>query len=624
LAYINTLPNAFVFDDEPWILDNPRIRSLANVGEMLTATNRPVLDLTLALNFAVGGENPVGYHLVNLSIHVLAALVLYGLVRRTLLLPRFNGRFKDSAPWLSGAAAMLWLLHPLNTQSVTYVIQRGESLMGLLYLLTLYAFLRFSTGGATGKISGGASGGTSGGRKRWGVIAVVACVVGMGCKEVMATAPLVVLLYDLTFIANSWREPFARRWGLYLGLFAAWIPLAVLVSRGLTGEDASAGFALEDKLLSRWTYLLSQPQVIVEVYLRKAFWPNPLVLDYGWVPAVPQDTPPGEVTRLFVSNVLWQGLSLVGLLAVSVFGVVRRTWWGFLGISFFLILAPTSSFMPIADLAVEHRMYLPLIPVVLCVVFAGYALLCRGVPGKAGAYGLTLVAVFAMALGLTTVARNFEYRSKVTLWDSVVVARPNNARGWHNLGSALEDLGRHDDAMICYERVLKIVPNYAAAHYGIGAIWLERGDTAKAIEHFAEAARLDPTDAASHAQLGKALMLSMQFDRAEASLKKAIEVDSAYGKSYEYLGLLYLAKNDVSRAIASFRAGIQADPDLPANYQNLAEVLSNTGRPDEAAALTDRVIRRADEMGLSPEALRGFMDRRDRYRAQAAQAPAGL
>ncbi len=574
LVYLNTLSNPFVFDDTPWVIGNTRIQSLNNVGDMLTATNRPVLELTLALNYALGGEDPAGYHLFNLVIHVLAGLVLYGLVRRTLELPGIVEAYRDKARWLAGAVALLWLLHPLNTQSVSYMIQRGESLMGLCYLFTLYSFVRFAIGDGA----------------RWGVAAVLACWVGVGAKEVMATAPLVVLLYDRTFIASSWREVFAKRWGIYLGLFAMWAPLAMLLTRGLGGEDASAGMALEGKMLSRWTYLLTQPQVIVEVYLSKALWPDPLVLDYAWVPAIPEDTPPGEVMRLFLSSVLWQGLLVVSLFIASVWGVIRHTWWGFVGACFFLILAPTSSIMPIADIAVEHRMYLPLISVVVLVVFGGYALLRLAVREKAGAYGLVLLAVLSLAFGVQTIMRNFEYRSRIAIWDSVILARPHNGRGWHNLGKALEDEGRKEEALACYQHVLGILPNYTPAQFNMGVILMDAGIIDDAIEVFQRVVRHDPDEA----------------------------------KAHEYLGLMYLfAKKDTDQAITSFREAVRADPDLMSARQNLAAALNDSGRPGEAVTVMEDAIRRANESGLPGEMVRDLTTRRDRYRAQAGQAPDG-
>ena len=607
LVYLNTLHNGYVFDDTPWVVNNERIRSLSNLGEMLTATNRPLLEITLAVDYAIGGLAPAPYRLTNMLIHILAGLTLFGLVRRTLGLATISESVKARATWLAGAVALLWLVHPLNTQSVSYLIQRGESMMGLFYLLTLYGFVRYAT--AEGR--------------RWAVFAVVACWLGAGCKEVIATAPLVVLLYDWVFIAKNWREPIVKRWGVYAGLFAMWLPLGFMLVRGLSGEDASAGFALEGKLLSRWTYLLTQAQVIVEVYLRKAFWPKPLVLDYGWWPAIPHDTPADQVGRLFMANVFWQGLLLIALLLASLWGLIRKRWWGFVGMSFFLILAPTSSFVPIADIAVEHRMYLPLICVLLIVVFLGDAVLRRA-PGKqAGGLGAAIVVVAALALGVQTFARNLDYHSGITLWDANVIARPNNPRAWHNLGSALDKAGRRDEAMLCYEKVLERLPNYHEAIFGIAGIWMDRGDIDKAVELFKEAVRLNPGDASYHAHLGQAYMLSRQYDFAEQSLDEAIRLDPTYARAYETKGLLSLAQNDLDGAIANFRKAIEVDPDQMASRKNLAAALNDAGEPGEAVQVMNEAIEYARITDQPTDLTSDLVNRRDRYQARALQAPAG-
>ena len=633
LAYINTLPNDLVFDDIPWVADNPRIVSLSNLGQMLAETNRPVLEISLAINYALSGENTTSYRVMNMMIHILAGLVLFGLVRRTLLLPKFVDRFKGNAHCLAFVVALLWLLHPLNTQSVSYLIQRGESLMGLCYLFTLYSFLRYAAGNG----------------KHWAIAAVVSCWIGMGSKEVMATAPLVVLLFDAVFIAKSWREPLTKRWVVYLGLFSAWVPLVfILTAIAGTGPEASAGFALEEKMLSRWTYLLSQPQIIVEVYLRKALWPNPLVLDYGWVPAIPEDTPAEYVTGLFMRNVFWQGTLLSALFLASLWGTFRRRPLGFLGLSFFLILAPTSSFMPIADLVFEHRMYLSLISVISILVFGFYSLinwLFRERPFQdkqgriflfylLGGYGLLgylirnknllfmmYIVSITLFFGLLTFARNFDYRNRVAIWDSVVVARPENPRGWYNLGSALKDAGDTEQAMQCYAKALELRPNNADAHYGIGVLLLEANQLPEAIDYLKAAVELNPDDPAGHAHLGKAYLYATQFPQAESSLQEAIRLGPDYARAHEYLGLLYVVRNAPDAAIDSFRRAIDADPRLFSAYQNLAAALLQSGQADQAVAVIEDVIHRSGELKVPSDVLRDFMDRRDRYRVQALPAP---
>jgi protein O-mannosyl-transferase len=644
LAYINTLPNPFVFDDVPWVFGNQRIHSLTNIGKMLTETNRPVLEISLAINYALGRENPTGYHALNILIHIASALVLYGLIRRTLLLPKFADRFQHNAHLPAFAVALLWLLHPLNTQSVTYMIQRAESLMGLCYLAVLYCFLRYATPGPPYAPTKPAMSSPvpqpprpapplppatktpSAPKNRaipWAFAAVALCWVGMGTKEVMATAPLVVLLFDATFIAKSWRDLLTKRPLFYAALFTAWIPMIwFLTVIAQAGQDASAGLALQDKMLSPWTYLLTQPQVIVEVYLRKAFWPNPLILDYGWVPAIPQDTPPDQVSRLFLSNVLWQGTLLTTLFIASIFGTIKRTAWGFLTLTFFLILAPTSSFMPIADLAVEHRMYLPLIPLILAVVFVGYALLRRAIPDKASLYSSAFVALFAIVFALLTIARNADYQSKISIWDSAVVARQNNPRAWFNLGSALKDVGRNDEAMQCYARTLQILPSYAPAHYSLATLLMDADDLPQAIKYLQSAIQLDPSDPASHAQLGKAYLYTNQYQQAENALNQAIDLDPSYARAHEYLGLLHVIRKDYDAAAACFRDAIKADPRLFSAHQNLAAVLLQSGQTTQAIDVIEDLIRRADELNMPPDVLRDFMDRRDRYRTQASQAPA--
>ncbi len=150
-VYWNSLGGAFVLDDHAWILDNASITRLANLGEVLFPTDspavagRPIVSLTLAVNYALGGLNPVGYHVVNVVIHALAALVLLGVVRRTLLSPRMGGRFAQTALPLAAAVGLVWAVHPLTTAAVTYVIQRTESLAALFYLLTVYCTIRGAT-----------------------------------------------------------------------------------------------------------------------------------------------------------------------------------------------------------------------------------------------------------------------------------------------------------------------------------------------------------------------------------------------------------------------------------------------------------------------------------------------
>ncbi len=269
LAHGGSLRVPFFFDDTEAIVNNPTIRSLARIGDVLSppaggsgVTGRPVVNLTLAIDHAFGGLDPRGYHATNLLLHATAALLLLGVVRRTLLTPALRGRFGAVATPLALAVGLLWGTHPLQVESVACVIQRTELLGGLFLLLTLYGFVRSLADPQ---------------RRRWPVVTVAASVLGMASKEIMVAAPLLVLIYDRAFAAGSLRAAWSARWSLHLSLAATWLVLlALLVGMGGT-RGSAAGIGLG---VPWWAYALKQCDAI-PAYLGLALWPHPLVLDYG-------------------------------------------------------------------------------------------------------------------------------------------------------------------------------------------------------------------------------------------------------------------------------------------------------------------------------------------------------
>ena len=203
LVYMNSLSAPFILDDTYRIESNTSIRQWSDLHEVLGNTSRPMVNLTLAVNYALGGLNVTGYHIFNIIVHIAASLVLFQILRRTFCSQLLYSSLAEPSDRLAFAVALIWLVHPLNTQAVTYTIQRGESMMGLFYLLTLYSvILSVQTG-----------------RKwSWTIVAILSCILGMATKEVMATAPLVVLLYDRTFLAGSFLQALKQRKILYSAL----------------------------------------------------------------------------------------------------------------------------------------------------------------------------------------------------------------------------------------------------------------------------------------------------------------------------------------------------------------------------------------------------------------------
>ncbi len=331
-------------------------------------------------------------------------------------------------------------MHPLQTQSVTYIVQRAEALMGLWYLATLYCVLRSTTAPQP---------------SRWQTAAILNCALGMASKPIMVTAPLMVLLYDRVFLAGSFRRAWQQRRGLYLGLLASWGLLALLLAVTPTSYSTSAGFGYTE--VRPVEYLATQPGVIWH-YLRLAVWPHPLVLDYVW--------PVAKTARA----ILLPALGLLLLLGLAVWGLWRKSVLGFWGAWFFVILAPSSSFIPIADLAFEHRMYLPLAAPIVMVVLAVHQGLRQLFPDTARLrrrLGAGLAAVGVAVLGGLTLARNADYRTEETMWRDTLSKRPANARAYESLGSVLLDQRKFDEAIGLFQEAIRLKPSSWQAYYNL-------------------------------------------------------------------------------------------------------------------------------------------------------------
>jgi len=550
-SYGNSLTGPFIFDDLPSIADNSTIHHLWPVWKALspphgrgtTVEGRPVLNLTLAVNYAVGGVDPRGYHVANLVIHILAGLTLMGITRRTLLLPALRERFGAVDNELALATAVLWLVHPLQTESVTYLSQRAESLMGLFYLLTLYGFIR---------------GTESPGAGRWFAVSITACVLGMATKEVMVSAPLMVLLYDRTFVAGSFREAWRRRRSLYLALAGTWILLGYLVATA-GGRGGTAGFGVR---ILWWQYALTQTCAIIH-YLWLSVWPHPLVFDYGT----------DGVTDA------WQVAAGTVLVAGLVTGTAISLWrWpviGFVACWFLAILAPSSSILPVATQTMaEHRMYLPLAAVVVLGVL--------GIHELVGRRTVAVAVVVALTLGVLTWRRNEDYRSDADIWADTVAKRPDNPRAQEHLGVALGQTGRLPQAVEHLEQALRAEPDYAEAHCNLGAILGQTGRLSQAVEHLEHALRVEPEYAEAHYNLGIALVQMGKIDDAIGQYEQAVRIRPEYAEAHGNLGNVLLQRGQVQEAIGQYEYALRVRPYYAAAHYNLGVALETAGRVPEA------------------------------------------
>jgi protein O-mannosyl-transferase len=563
-AYLNSFRGVFLFDDLPSIVDNPALRSLTQslappTAGGLTVSGRPLLAFSFALNHAVSGLDVWSYHLVNLAIHLANGLLLAGILRRTLRQPALAARWQDDAPAVALIATALWLLHPLQTESVTYIVQRAESLVALCFFATWWFLIRASEEPT---------------RRGWAIAAFIACLAGMAAKEVMATAPFVLVLYDRLFLAVSWREVWTRRGWLHAALAATWLLLAALmITTG--GRGGTAGFGTP---MSALDYALTQFHAIAH-YLRLFVWPHPLVLDYGT--ALVTDWP----------RVLPAAVLVLGLAGLSAWGAWRGRAWGFCGLFFFVVLAPSSSVVPIASQTMaEHRTYLPLAG--LCALVAA-----AGVTWLRARVWIAFVFV-AAALGATTWSRNADYASRIGLYEDLAARRPSNARALALLADYHQREGNLEAAQLWLERSVALEPVVESLN-NLGNVLQARGDLAGARSLFERALALRPSDPTTLSNLGNALAAEGRTEEAIARFEAALRAKPDLVAALYNLANTFSQAGRFAEAVARYEQALQITPDDAEARANYSATLMELGRVDEAIAqIREAVRRRPDHAGL--------------------------
>jgi protein O-mannosyl-transferase len=594
IAYYNSLRAPFIFDDRYHIVENARIRELWPLGQLLFHTSRPVVILSLALNYALGGLNPVGYHIFNLGVHILAALALYGIVRRTLVLR--TQPWRAAAPWLAVAIASIWMVHPIQTESVTYTIQRGESLTGLFYLFTLYCVIRV----------------TESPKAIWKGAAVASCLLGMGTKGgVMLTGPVLILLYDRIFVSRSWSEVARQRWGLYASLAATWLAYPLMLAAAPEEWKESAGFGYAGA--SPLQYAMTQPKVVLH-YLRLSLWPDQLCLDYGW----PVARGTGEILPFLII--------LGGIAAATLIVWRKRPALAFLGAWFFIVLMPTSSFVPIADVAVEHRMYLPLAAVIALIVTGLFllatprssrSLLTKGTDRSVSAvhlvargshvavdrvvsplhqqtpsgFGWIIAGLIVVVLTVVTIERNADYASKLSIWADTVAKSPHNPRAQYDLGVALEETDNFPEALAHYRLAVQENPKYADALTNLGHLLLTTGRVGDSVPYLEKAIELKPDLAEAHNSLALALVQQGKVQEAVAHWEQALRIKPGYAEPHNNLAIVLAQEGKIDDAVAHWEKAIKLDSNSADAHNNLAYTLSNMGRNREAKELYEQALR---------------------------------
>jgi len=573
--YSNTFSFSFHFDDASNIVENPLIKNLRYL--LIWPGSRYVGFLSFALNYHFGHLNVFGYHLVNLIIHIVNACLVYAFIRLLLQTPRLrlHPPLAPAAPAIALTAALLFAVHPIQTQAVTYIVQRFASLAALFYLLTVVCYLQWRLSPPDTKR-----------RYVWYAGALIATILAMKTKENTFTLPFMLLLVEVI----GFGTPVRKQW---IGLipFFLTLPIIPLSRPGALGEG-EAGLARSTMDISRLDYLFTQFRVIV-TYLRLLIFPVHQNLDYDYPLYHSLLQPPVFLSALLLAALL--GLALLALRRATRSPYPAQWRLIALGILwFFLTLSIESSIIPIKDLIYEHRLYLPSVGFWLAASTIFWGFYFRGQGLKFVGLGIVL-----SLLVLGTYHRNRVWQDEVSLWADVARKSPHKPRGYNNLGKAYQEQGASSKAVEAYEKAIQLEPGYAEAHNNLGNAYKELGRLHEAVLEYKTAFTLKPDLAEAHNDLGLVYSDQGLLDEAVQEFQTALRLKPNYAQAHNNFGNVQAKLGDTEKAVHEYATALSLNPDYADPYYNLGNIYRNIGRLDRAIQSYQQAIKRNPQYALA-------------------------
>jgi tetratricopeptide (TPR) repeat protein len=548
LLYGHTLSFPFQFDDEQYLTRNPLIKDLStfayfsDISSFAVMTSRMGLDpdlsfnfilrplayLTFHLNYVTDGLNPRGFRAVNIAVHCANAILVF------LVLSQLLGRIPSrrtvtsfSLQLIPLTTALLFLVHPLQTESVTYIVQRFTSLGALFYLGTIWLYLLA---------------GNAGSRLRSITLhcaALLALIAGMLTKETIFTAPFALLFLDLILLRTPLVKVVKRVWPYLLCLPI--IPtLVLLTSSGANGGSTSLHSAMNIVNGSadpnyQYLYALTQPAVVLN-YLGLIVCPAHLCIDPDFRLA----------SSFFEAKVLGSILAIAGLIAGAwlcqrklrddarwslLFGMV---------VFFFVALVVSSSIIPLPDLMAEHRCYLASFAALAALVCAADILRTRLLKFRVLKHAIPLgLAAWVIVLAAATMMRNEVWRTELDMWKDAVAKSPYKARPWENLGVCYFQEGNLDEATECLKKAIVVDPDYIRPYRQLGILRNIRGRYARSLEVSHAGLAISPNDFQILYNVGIAHCALGRLEEGIEALNKSVAVCDRYAPAHVSLGRVW-------------------------------------------------------------------------------------
>jgi len=534
-VFANSIGNQFVFDDSENIVTNQAITSLRNIPDILGLTTgqplyRPVRTVSYTVDYFFSGLNPVGYHLFNIFYHGLASVFVYLIV--LLLIGNARAAF---------FSAIIFAIHPIQTDSVTYLSGRRDILSGLFFLMGFYYFLKYRQEP----------------RKKYIPVVSLCYVFAILSKEMAVTLPAIFFLYDFirnlkegTFfkrIYSALRDVFLQHKYVYVSLFS--LAIVFTAFKVFYHNPSQAVGYYGGSFLNN---MLTVSRVFTH-YLQLLFFPFTLNADYSY------NAFPASHSLYGLSELLSLAILLAIFVCILKTLTLRNKYFAFCGLWFFITLLPVSHIFPHHELLAEHYLYIPMF---------GFALMIALTFEKAfslWAKRTRLIYVvfttLVILLSLRSVTRNNDWKDDLTLWTKTVGTAPECARARNNLGRALNNEGEPSKAVDQFQQAIRIRPNYAEAYCNMGVAYSLLGLKERVRTSFERAVEINPRFAEAYYNLGLLYAQNEELTTAIELFKKAVQMNPGFISAHYNLGVAYMKMADQTKALEHFRRVLKLNPD---------------------------------------------------------------
>jgi tetratricopeptide (TPR) repeat protein len=567
LVYGNTLEAPFYLDDAVNIVENPFVRltdlsseNLVRSGFESPCSNRPLPNISFGLNYLIDRYNPTGYHIFNIIVHIVNGILLYFFTKTTL---RVNAGDPEHtcSEILAFFAALIWLVHPLQTQSVTYVVQRMNSMAAMFYMASLLWYTK-------GRLAA-----TKQEKWLWFLGCLVSWILALASKEIAATLPFFLLLYEWLFFQHGSTAWLRGNLGILAGVILVF-GLPVL---------AYTDFAPFRAIFSGYTHRDFTP-------LQRVFTQFPVIGFYVGLILYPHPSRLSllhdfDISRSLIdppSTLIWAAAIVVCIFGA--FWLARKEPLLSFSILWFLGNLMIESSMVSLEIIFEHRTYLPSMLLCVSVVALSY----RGL--RHHALATSIMCIVVATFSWWTLQRNSLWNNELAFWQDCARKTHNDVRVYHSLANARLKNQEIDKAVEAYEKALDIAPRHTESLVGLGHALRQKGDITGAIAVHKNAIAIAPNNGACYNELGADYLGQNEIDLAIPALEKAVGLAPYSYRAYNNLGLAYARQRNISDAVSMYEKAIAIRPDFALAYNNLGTLFLNPRGSQRAEVLFRKAL----------------------------------